>query len=735
MKVLIIGGANTVTNALIQKFDKEGHCVYVLTGGRQQHNNYKKVYEQYHFSYENSCIKEVFESIHPELTIFMGAFDSNYNWNNCYEEANRYSLGLQNVITAFLAIHNGRFVYLSSDTVFDVTEDEYNHITAETRRQLTDSGIQHYSYAYKANAVKNGENICNYYRQITGFDIITVRINEMCCLAKNFFDATDVFSKLCIEALKYNTLTFTKDTYSPLYISDAVEFLYRLTVKKNLSFSFYEIQSDNTITAKEAGKCIDLILGITTEKKMQADDETIWIETSALHNIHDELTCNVFYNAESCIRLIARHIKKNKNKFEALPQNSEKKSVRLKQWFRNVGLALLPFIENFICFIPFFMINNRVTDSAYFARLDCYLLYVLLFAIIYGQQQAMFSSILSVCGYFFRQMYHRSGFEIALDYNTYVWIAQIIIVGLSVGYLRDALRSAKDDRSDEIYYLTSRLKDIEDINRINAKLKEELEIQIINQSDSIGTIFEITSTLDSDEPESVFFHAAEVVAQLMDCRDVAIYNVSNRNYARLMSSTSANARKLGNSIEYTGYTQMYAMLQSGSVYINKKLDPDYPIMAAAITSDDKIQSIIMLWNIAWERMNLSQSNRLKVIAYLIQNALLRANRYIQVLEQERYIENTKILEPAAFRSLIKAFLAAQKKALADCSLIKITPDKEGIIHTSEKLSRLFRTSDYIGSLDDGYLYVLLANTNLSDAGYVTERISEAGYTYDIVKEI
>ncbi|MBO5459053.1 MAG: NAD(P)-dependent oxidoreductase, partial [Lachnospira sp.] len=113
----------------------------------------------------------------------------------------------------------------------------------------------------------------------------------------------------------------------------------------------------------------------------------------------------------------------------------------------------------------------------------------------------------------------------------------------------------------------------------------------------------------------------------------------------------------------------------------------------------------------------------------------RANRYIQVLEQERYIKNTRILEPAAFKSLIKAFLAAQKKALADCSLIKITPDKEGIVYTSEKLSRLFRTSDYIGSLDDGYLYVLLANTNLSDAGYVTERISEAGYTYDIVKEI
>ena len=44
---------------------------------------------------------------------------------------------------------------------------------------------------------------------------------------------------------------------------------------------------------------------------------------------------------------------------------------------------------------------------------------------------------------FFRQMYHRTGFEVALDYNTYVWIAQLMILGLSVGYLRDQLSSMK----------------------------------------------------------------------------------------------------------------------------------------------------------------------------------------------------------------------------------------------------------------------------------------------------
>ena len=59
---------------------------------------------------------------------------------------------------------------------------------------------------------------------------------------------------------------------------------------------------------------------------------------------------------------------------------------------------------------------------------------------------------------------------------------------------------------------------MEDINTINVKIKDELETQVINQSESLGKIFEITSTLDSDAPEEVYFHAAEVVSQLMDAK-------------------------------------------------------------------------------------------------------------------------------------------------------------------------------------------------------------------------
>ena len=175
----------------------------------------------------------------------------------------------------------------------------------------------------------------------------------------------------------------------------------------------------------------------------------------------EEIEVKIFKDAKSCAQQIIKNIKNNRSVFASGSTVTEKFSKRIAQYFKGMLVALIPFIENMVIFIPFFMINNRTTGSTYFARLD--LIYVLIFAMVYGQQQALFSSILAVCGYFFRQMYSRTGFEIMLDYNTYVWIAQLVILGLSVGYLRDQLNSLKADKDcckdnpfSKIYHIQTR---------------------------------------------------------------------------------------------------------------------------------------------------------------------------------------------------------------------------------------------------------------------------------------
>lgn len=68
---------------------------------------------------------------------------------------------------------------------------------------------------------------------------------------------------------------------------------------------------------------------------------------------------------------------------------------------------------------------------------------MLLFAIVYGQQQAIFSALLATAGYCFRQMYNQSGLEVLMDYSTYIWMAQLFILGMVVGYMRDQIHHIK----------------------------------------------------------------------------------------------------------------------------------------------------------------------------------------------------------------------------------------------------------------------------------------------------
>lgn len=266
--------------------------------------------------------------------------------------------------------------------------------------------------------------------------------------------------------------------------------------------------------------------------------------------------------------------------------------------------VLLPFVENVICFVPFFMLNNRAVGSQYFDRLDFYLIYVLLFAIVYGQQQAMVSAVLVMFGYAFRQMYPRTGFDVLMDYNTYVWIAQLFVVGLVVGYMRDQIKSMKSENVEEQHFLNNKLYDMTEINQSNVRVKDSLEKQIVNQTDSIGKIYNITSQLERYMPEEVPFYAAEMLSKLMNSKDVAIYYVSNYDYARLASATSKKARQYGFSVKYREMKEIVECLESKKVYINRSLDERYPHMVSGLYEEDKLQMIVMVWGIPWEQIML-----------------------------------------------------------------------------------------------------------------------------------
>lgn len=67
-----------------------------------------------------------------------------------------------------------------------------------------------------------------------------------------------------------------------------------------------------------------------------------------------------------------------------------------------------------------------------------------------------------------------------MDYGTYVWMAQLFILGMVVGYMRDQIRYIKEKDKEEIGYLNGQLGDMIDINERNVRMKHMFERQIVN---------------------------------------------------------------------------------------------------------------------------------------------------------------------------------------------------------------------------------------------------------------
>lgn len=745
MDVLLIGSTSNLMQKLVDKLDKEKHRIFLLTEEGKEVLSYRRVFETYRFNYDNACIREIFNSVKPDVTIFFGAYDWNFNWEGGQNTSVAYSSAVLNMLMAFSAQQKGKFIYLSSEEVFDgIGVNKKLEIVNQTEQKP------------KAQAVAMGEKMCQDYGHLVNGDVVVLRIANLYGIPTRWEEVQNICAKMCMEAIDTGEITidgdrgiyveeaeaavetinkahFTVDMekqYSPVYLQDAVEYIYQVVAVETTKQSVYQVSGSTPVSQTAIAEMIQSKL----KKKKDERGVTIVEETDKGHSsvvlsgfaFMDEFRLRTFNPPEKAIPKLVDYLQKNAAQFSRRSDAEESFLTKLKRGFMEFIRIAIPFVENVILFIVFFMLNNRATDSAYFSKLDFYLLYILLFAIVYGQQQAIFSSLLAIAGYCFRQMYQRSGFDVMLDYNTYVWMAQLLILGLVVGYMRDQLKSIREEHAGEIQFMTKQLADLSEINGSNVRVKDVLSDHLLNQNDSMGKIYEITSQLGSYQPAEVLFYAAEVLAKIMRSKDVAIYSVANRSYARLFSATSAKARELGNSVNYTEMTDMYQAIVDRKVYINKNMDEAYPLMASAIYEGDEMQMILMVWDIPWERMTLGQADMLAITGYLIQDAVLRANRYMAALEQQRYIQGTHILEAAAFEELVEAYMRARSRNLTTCALLNLDKGKLSQEELNATLSKLVRQTDYLGQDSKGNLHVLLANTDVTGAGFVQKRFMEAG---------
>lgn len=711
--ILIIGSYCTFTNELIHKFNKENWRIYTLTNNKKRMKP-MHVFEQYLFRYDSDSIKEIISSCRPDIVLFTGAYDTLNQWeeDKAKAESLHYITGLSNLLMCSAMLGVKHFLYISSDQVY---EDEY---IVDIKEDMPIS-----PRSFQGMTISQGENLALHYEQTTRMEVTVARIAQMYGLPMDREDCTDIYSKMCVKALVTGRLKVNaKKVLSALYVKDAIEALYQLVKAPERKHSIYHISSREEVTEDAVARLIQE----NYTHPIEIVDQTIGLKHRVVlsnERFCEEFPFQVKNSYKDTIPQMISYITGHKNLFlyEDEKQERNRSGYRVRRIFRKA----VPFLESIVFFIPFFMLNNRAVGSTYFNGINFYLLYVLLFAVVHGRQQAIFASLLSVVGYCFRQLYTSSGFSLLININTYIWIAQLFVVGLTVGQLKDSFREMEMDKNEKIDFLSERMNDISVINYSNTKIKNYYAEKLISTTESIGRIYEITSRLEKADSGEVLFAALDTLSEIMEVQDVSIYLVSDVEHCRLASASSEGSRSLGKSILIKNYRMIFDALTSKQVYINRSLESNLPMMASALFDDkNNMRIIIFLWNISYEQMTLYQANLLTVVGSLVYSAVVKDANYLEALAYRRYLPDTTILGEAAFKRMVDIYKNAEKKGYAESCMCLVRRENLSPKELSDKIRPILRETDYVGAMQDGGLAILLTNTNEQESICVRKRLEE-----------
>lgn len=723
MNIMLVGGLSPMLQNISLKLHKEGHKIYVLSGSRNPSNHYDYVFERYDFPYDSASVEEVFQSVSPDVTVLLGAFDGNLSGDDPKREAVSYAAGLQNILLSWATLEKGRLIYLSSVEVYG---HSYQFPISEATKP-DPRGI-------RSLMLFQGEESCRFYQEQLKRDVIILRIDRLYDIPKNIKEANlGICQRKCLDAFQNRTVTYQNNEYGLTYIGDAIESIYKLIACTTHRYGLYHISSSQAFHESQIAQGIHDYLGTEVEMIDNTVDEHYFAILSN-ERLKEEFGFEIRCKPEETIQKILKFMKKHSSRF--LDRSHPGWDIFHRIYFKTVDLlgALVPYIENVIIFIPFFMLNNRATDSLYFSKIDFYLIYVLLFAIVHGQRQATFSSLLAMAGYLFRQMYDNTGIDVVTDYNTYVWIAEIFIVGLVIGYMKDQLNFMKEEKDQEIDFLSERVTDIADINDSNLRVKEGLITQVVNYDYSLGTIYDTIEQLEADHPAIILFHAIKIISDMMNCPDISIYFINEEKYASLFAYTSSKALSMGYTVNLEDKNALYKAFSNQEVYLNRKMDPENPMMAYSIYDDGKMEMMILLWSVPFERMTIDESNRFLVMSKLIQKSVKRAMKYLDLLKYKRYQDDGLTLKADAFEELIDIYQQAKQKNLTDYILLQVTSVSSDIQNIGLLVSRLFHHIVYLGYRFDGHLYILIC-IDEKDCAFVQRTLEKKGIYTMMDKEI
>lgn len=710
--ILIIGAQNRFRTALMERLKREGHRMYILSPGKESllHKDVKI----YRHPYIHPSNREVYFSSRPDIVIFMGAYDSHYDWSPkvAQKTTQQFTADLNNLLLQANEAGVRQFIYLSSEVVFDESS-----LSAQPEDKVPSPNTA------KGAAVLLGETLMIHYAQHTLMDTVTLRLDGVYYEADNPLQCSSTLLRMIHDALRTGEIPLdAKLTHSAMYVGDAVQAIFQLMMAPKHTQRLYHVSSGETFTEDQMAEMIIK----NAPRTLHARDNTVGISRVQVlsgRSFEEEFGFHARCTMEEYGPTVVQYVMRNSVRFlQGVDEEDEKKESKYHRFFR----MLYPFLESTICFVIILFIQYFTKGNPLFEKVDFFILYVFAFATIHGFFQSIYTSVLSTIGFFLLNSDSNNLLTVMLDGKSYLWLAQLFILGMSVGTLRDKIHQNDEKWQEETDYLKDQLEDITTINESNVELKDYFEQRDINNRESLNYFYSIIRRLEEAQDDEMMFIAIQVLVETMQTRDAAFYSVGTGGFCRLKTSTSTHAMSLGKSIRITDYPDIFQQLQNGRIYVNRALEKSLPSMVVSMQDENNnLQYIILLWDMPYELMTQHAINTLRLLSLIIYNYINHTMRYLAAVAYNRYYSGTRILRESAFRSLFTTYSKAAKQGLSSLSILYIQNAPSDVNAAQAMLGSMFRQDDILGLIDDR-IYVLLPNTDRSEAVMVINRLAQRG---------
>jgi len=365
------------------------------------------------------------------------------------------------------------------------------------------------------------------------------------------------------------------------------------------------------------------------------------------------------------------------------------------------------------------------------------LFFVALMSLRYGNYLGLVSA--AIASATFMYAYHLLGRDLIiffLEWGHYKFILMFFLAAVLLGSAKDRSDIAIARLREELADTKEELVALSENEKKSQFIASELKQQIVGAEDSILSLYEVATALDTIHSEEVYTEVMTVMARFLKAKAVSIYVVDlEQGYLRLKVHMG-DSEGLRVSLRIGEHAYLQSVVNELKVVkIGAASAATDPIFSAPIIKNGQAMAVINIEDADMSMVTQYSYNLFKIIVEWISKALTRALEVEGVVESSAYLPGTIIREWGYFVARVEEENRRFTRFGLPFGLIRIPRGDCPLEDISTKLHGLIRQVDAVGfEAGQNEVHILLPITSCEVLSKVAERLEKSLYPLTLVTE-